>query len=86
MRALLPPLALAACATFPEVDAAIPPAARNAPFPSLLPTAAFDAAPAERLSPEAGQALEGRQSDLEARAARLRDPVLTEAERARLGR
>ena len=86
MRALPLLIALAACADFPEVDALESAAARNAPFPALLPTAAFEGGPAPRLSPATGAALEGRIAALRARAAALRGPVLTAADRARLRR
>ncbi|WP_456386903.1 hypothetical protein [Profundibacter sp.] len=76
---------LAGCSDFPELDAAITSAARNADYPNLLPIDQLIAdAQQVQISPETVTNLEGRISHLNARAARLRGPVIDGASRARM--
>ena len=86
MRTLALFVLLSACAPFPEVDRIESPAARSAPFPPLLPVAAFDVAPDARLTATTGPALDDRVAALRARAESLRGPVLSATDRARLRR
>jgi len=82
MRFTLPFLiALSACAQFPELDGTIAPELENAPFPDLVPLAPLFAQ-ADATSDNAPDV----EAALIARAARLRGPVLSTAERARLTR
>lgn len=85
-RVLLLPFALTACVSFPEVDAVMLAAARDAPFPALLPTAPFDATLSGQPAPVPAQPLGAELDALQARAATLRGPVLNDADRARLAR
>ncbi|MDJ1007955.1 MAG: hypothetical protein QNJ13_09045 [Paracoccaceae bacterium] len=80
-------LALAACASFPEIDAANRNAGPAGPPPPLLPFAELEAATAGT-SPDASPAedLEGRAAALQARAAILRQSGDIDALRARLAR
>ena len=86
--ALVLTLCLAACAEFPALDARIGPEAAAAPYPALVPLApilaAADSQPRAAAGVEAG--LASRIAALRARAATLRGPVLTTADRQRLGR
>ena len=86
VRALLPVLclALAACVERPDVAARIDPAALAAPTPALVPLGPLLAsAAALGATPVAGPP-EGRIAALNARAARLRGPVVDAATRARM--
>jgi hypothetical protein len=80
----LPVLALAACTAVPAVDARLSAADRAAAPPALVPLgpllARIDAGAAVTLP-----SLDARIARLAARAAILRGPVLTPADRARLG-
>ena len=76
MPRLLPSVALAllmaGCTQFPEIDARVPEAERNAPPPRLIPLAPLlaraDAATLQsRVSPEAGAPLEARAATLSER-------------------
>ncbi|KPU84125.1 hypothetical protein JI58_05695 [Marinosulfonomonas sp. PRT-SC04] len=76
---------LAGCSDFPELDAAITPAARMAGYPSLVPipqilTDAQDV----QITEQSVANLQGRVGRLQARAARLRGPVVDSATRARM--
>lgn len=87
MRFSLPFLiALAACAQFPELDGTVSPDLANAPFPDLVPLAPLfaQANTTARNAPEVASTLTPRLAALNARAARLRGPVLSAADRARL--
>lgn len=76
---------LAGCSDFPELDAAITPAARQAGYPSLLPMGQLLTDAAEvQITEETSATLQGRVSTLNARAARLRGPVVDSATRARM--
>ena len=89
MRFTLPFLiALSACAQFPELDGTIAPELENAPFPDLVPLAPLfaQADATSNNAPDVEAALTPRLAALIARAARLRGPVLSTAERARLTR
>ena len=84
MRAALALLLLAACAEVPALDARLTDADRNAPFPALVPLGPILAA-ADSTATTAPASLDARLNRLAARAALLRRPVLTAADRARLG-
>ena len=84
MRAALLLLLLAGCAEFPALDARIPPGEADAPPPALMPLDALLAAADARAGSAPPAPGGGRVAALDARAAALRGPVLTEAERARL--
>lgn len=80
------PLALMACATFPQLDDTISQADRDAPYPSLSDLdAVLASAPAPSALADSTEQL-SRISALKARASRLRLPVLSQAERNRLRR
>ncbi len=81
IAALAASLLLAACATFPEIDA-LPPAAPAAP-PVLVPIDTLLQA-AEATAQPAAPTLAARAARLKARAARLRGPVLDPETGARL--
>lgn len=69
---LLAAAALAACASFPQLDAAISPEARRAPYPELVPSERLLARRDEgRLTEADGAALQSRAEGLRARAGRL---------------
>ncbi len=79
---LLAILALAGCATFPELDAAITPEARAAPYPAIAPLADITAQTAPpRGAAESTQSLAGRAARLRERAAGLDGPVVDPATR-----
>ena len=65
--ALLLPLLVSACATFPTLEDSISPAAEDAPYPVLTPLPAIPTA-----QTPAQTALQARIDALQARAARLR--------------
>ncbi len=76
---------LAGCSNFPELDAAITPAARQAGYPSLMPLDQLVAGAEEvQITEETIATLQGRVSGLKGRAARLRGPVIDSATRARM--
>ncbi len=81
-------LPLAGCAQFPALEGTIPPELEAAPFPDLVPIAPVLAKAKEGgVDPVATRAgLDDRVARLRARAARLRGPVLSRAERIRLER
>jgi hypothetical protein len=83
MRALAPLLFLAACAQVPALDGRIPAADRAAPPPALVPLGPILALAGA--GAPAPVTLEARLDRLSARAAILRGPVLSAADRARLG-
>jgi hypothetical protein len=77
--------ALAACTTFPALDAAVSPESRNAAYPALLPIDQLLLAtgPA-RTTDAAAAAMALRVARLKARAAAMQGPVTDPATRARL--
>ncbi len=82
MRWLLPlPLLLAACGDpLPDLDAGLSPAARDAPFPELVPLGPLLAQTDALLPRDAeaeGRSLEARAADLRRRANLLRQLPLT---------
>ncbi len=65
--------ALSACSNFPDLDAAASDAAKDAPYPKLVPTARITTeATQKQIVPETSKVLETRVESLQARAARLR--------------
>ena len=84
MRPLLLVLpVLAACAQFPALDAQLTAADRAAPYPALIPLGPL-LARADAMGSAPAPSPEQRVAALAARAAALRRPVLTPADRARL--
>jgi hypothetical protein len=83
MRVLVALVLLAACAGPPDLGS--PPATRTGGWPRLVP---LDSLLAQRqgltVTAGVGAGLDGRAASLQARAARLRQPVIAPAERARL--
>lgn len=78
-------VSLAACAEFPELDAALSEEARSAPYPILLPVEELNARiDAPRIEPETAAGIEARVAALKARAQRLRGTVLDSPTRARM--
>lgn len=76
---------LAGCSDFPELDAAITPAARNADYPSLIPIGQIvTGAEQVQISAQTVATLQARISRLQSRAARLRGPVVDHATRTRM--
>ena len=76
---------LAGCSDFPELDAAITPAARQAGYPSLMPIDQLIAGAQDvQITEETTTTLQGRVSRLKGRAARLRGPVIDGPTRARM--
>lgn len=81
-------LTLASCTQFPELDATIAQDQANAPVPALVPLGPVIAAARTTADREAQiqPELNSRLAKLRARAARLRGPVITPADRARMMR
>ncbi|WP_299967280.1 hypothetical protein [uncultured Roseobacter sp.] len=79
-------LCLAGCTRFPEIDAATDDVARDAPYVELVPLNRItdQAAPQSQESAETQETLEARAARLRARAARLKQAGLSDAERNRL--
>ncbi|WP_298836521.1 hypothetical protein [uncultured Roseobacter sp.] len=77
---------LAACAELPDVPGAASPEAAAADYPALAPLTPLARETVENAvqEDETADQLEARANGLRARAAQLRKPVLTDAERARL--
>ncbi|SLN40249.1 hypothetical protein [Pseudooctadecabacter jejudonensis] len=90
LTALAACVALSACAEFPELDQRISPQLAAAPVPDLIPLAPLiaqagaDGAAGAATAETTARSLSGRVAALNARAARLRGPVLPPATRARL--
>ncbi len=90
MLRIIPALALSAallagCSDFPELDDAVSPTARKAGFPNLLPIDQLIAGAQEvQITEETVTTLQARIARLNARAARLRGPVIDAATRARM--
>ncbi len=75
-------LALSGCATFPDLDSTIDEAARNAPFPTLINIDQLrGTVPSSQPEP---LSLDARLANLEARADRLRGPVVDAQTQARM--
>ncbi|MHA6326035.1 hypothetical protein [Roseivivax sp. CAU 1753] len=79
-------LLLASCAQFPELDATATPGVAEADYPDLLPLDALLRGPVPRATPDLRASVVSRAASLEARAARLRGPVIDAATRARMAR
>jgi len=78
-------LALAGCAPFPQLDAAISDAARQADYPVLIPAEGLLARRGDgRLTAETGADLLRRANNLRARAALLRRASIDDEPRRRL--
>ena len=76
---------LAGCSDFPQLDNAVSETARNADFPQLVPKSQLLANARDvQISPQTTAGIINRAGSLQARAARLRSPVLSSATRARL--
>ena len=73
-------LCLSACAPFPEIGGSV----AEGPYPTLAPIDTLLDAPEPQATPEEATNLANDADNLRARAERLRRPVLTRAERARL--
>lgn len=90
MLRMLPALAifaalLAGCSDFPELDNAVSPTARKAGYPDLLPIDQLIVGAQEvQITEETVSTLRSRIARLNARAARLRGPVIDAATRARM--
>ncbi|ETX13042.1 hypothetical protein OCH239_13590 [Roseivivax halodurans JCM 10272] len=77
-------LALAACTTFPEIDAAETPGIDNAPYPDLVPIETLLAAEPPRATPELRAGVESRASALRGRASALQGPIVEPETRSRM--
>lgn len=76
---------LAGCSQFPALEDSVSPAAKNAPFPALVPVEDIQARAApEAITPETLPGVEARVARLKARASRLRGSVLDRPSRERL--
>lgn len=79
-------LALAACAQFPELDAARSADVADAPWPDLLPIETLLAGPPPRATEAETDAVAARAAALRNRAARLKGPVVDAATKSRMRR
>ncbi len=81
----VPYLALAACTTFPELDAVVSDRAKNAAFPELisLETMNFDAVSTQDVS-QVAQNMSTRVTNLRNRSANLKRPVIDRATKQRM--
>lgn len=82
-------IALVACTPRPQLNGTIDAAARNAPYPVLVPLApllaqADAAAATSQITPASVADFDARIAALHARAIRLRGPVISAATRARM--
>lgn len=76
---------LAGCSDFPELDAAITPAARKAGYPSLVPLDQITSGAQEpQITEQTIATMQARVASLNARAARLQRPIIDSATRARM--
>lgn len=74
-----------ACAQIPDLDGALSDAARDAPYPDLLPVEELNArVSAPRITPETASGIEARVASLKARAAQLRGSVIDSPTRERM--
>ncbi|WP_375280779.1 hypothetical protein, partial [Pseudooctadecabacter sp.] len=80
------PVVLVACTEFPELDQRITPELAAAPVPDLVPIAPLiaQANAAARVTEASASTLSGRIAALNARAARLRGPVIPAPVRTRM--
>lgn len=77
-------LGVAACADFPEVDAALASGTASRDYPALLPFEELLAAPEARVTETDEAALLARAAGLRNRADGLRGPVIDQATRDRM--
>lgn len=79
-------ITLAACSEFPELEGTVEPAHAQNGFPDLIPLAPLvaQANAATRSAPAAAADLSPRLANLNARAARLRGPVIPAPQRTRM--
>ncbi|WP_323766231.1 hypothetical protein [Marinovum sp.] len=77
---------LIACTQFPELAESEGPDVASAPYPRLLSVEELAAVPEARTSLALTRSVQARIRGLEARAARLRGPVIDRATRARMAR
>ncbi|MDJ0630027.1 MAG: hypothetical protein QNJ44_17345 [Rhodobacter sp.] len=83
--ALIAALTLPACATFPDLDAAISPEARRAEYPELIPAEGLLGRRSDgRVTEQDAEILMARAANLRARAALLRGAPIDEETRLRL--
>ena len=76
---------LGACSDFPQLDDAVSPAAKNAPYPSLIPMdQALANAQDVQITDETVSTLNGRLNGLKNRATRAKRPVIDDETRNRL--
>jgi len=76
---------LASCTQFPDLDATLDDADKDAPYPRLLPKSQFSTAATQvTITPQITDDIQSRVDRLLARANGLRAPALTPPERARL--
>lgn len=77
--------ALAACSTFPELDASVSDEVRDAPYPDLVPMASLEQRTTEgRITDATLPDVNARIARLKARAARLRGTVIDAPTRRRM--
>ncbi len=83
---LITPVLLGACTQFPALDRTLTPALEAADYPALVPLEPLlaQATAGQVDAAQTKSTLTSRVSRLRARAASLRNPVLTSAERQRL--
>lgn len=85
--ALVLVLGIGGCAQFPELEGLVDDATRSAPYPDLVPLGPIlSRADAGAPARDPGAGVLARAAALEARAARLRGPVIDAATRARMAR
>ena len=76
---------LGACSDFPQLDDAVSPAAKTAPYPSLVPMdQALANAQDVQITDETISTLNGRMNGLKRRATRAKRPVIDTETRTRL--
>ena len=77
-------LALAACTTFPEIDAVETPGVDSAPYPDLVPIGTLLETGPPRATPEIRAGVESRAAALRSRAAALQGPIVDPQTRSRM--
>ena len=77
---------MAACTQFPELDATATPGVAETPYPDLLPLERLLAGGAPLATPDMRAGVEARAAALQARAERLRAPVIDPRTRDRMDR
>ncbi len=76
---------LGACSDFPQLDDAVSPAAKNAPYPSLVPIdQALTNAQDVQITADSVSTLQARLNGLKTRATRAKRPVIDTETRKRL--